>query len=453
MIPVSGYNGKKVAVFGLARSGLAMAKSLEAGGATVMAWDDNEGAVKESQLWAVDLYTENFSGLSALALAPGVPLTHPQPHNLVKKAEGAGIPVIGDMELFAGARSLLPDHSLAAVTGTNGKSTTSALLTHILGGGGKKTALGGNIGIPVLDLEPLEAGGIYVFELSSFQLDLCQHFGADVAILLNITPDHLDRHGDMEGYVASKAHLFEMQGAGQVAVIGVDDDHGLAIAASLPQRVVPISARSVVSRGVYVDDGVLYDDMDGDNKNIGSITHCRALRGQHNWQNAAAAYTAARLFGLDSETIMRGFETFGGLDHRLQLVGEKDGVLFVNDSKASNTGAALKALEAYDNIHWIAGGRLKEDSLDLLSPGLGHVKRAYLVGEAAPVFAAFLDGKLDYQPSGTIEQAVRDAAAYAESGDAILLAPACASFDQFADFEIRGAAFVEAVRKILGGVE
>ena len=447
MIVAKAYKGKTIGVFGLARSGLSVAESLRASGANVLAWDDNAATRKEVSFELTDLYGVDFAKLDGLVVAPGVPLTHPQPHALIDKANQAGVTVFGDMDVFAASVNNMPDHKLVAITGTNGKSTTTALLAHVLNAAGADAALGGNIGVPILNLKPLAEGGTYVFEVSSFQIDLMQSFKADIAILLNVTPDHLDRHGNMQGYVQSKSRLFDMQNDDQVAIVGVDDVYGMDLAYNLTQRVVPISVERELPIGVYVLGAKLYDAMEGDGKPkfIGSLAGCQALKGDHNGQNAAAVYAAARLLGLSSDEILEGFESFPGLRHRLQVVGEKDGVLYIDDSKASNTDAAQKALLAYDDIHWIAGGRLKEDDLSALDIALGKVKHAYLVGEAADQLAKFLKGKVTISKTDTINKAVQEASKKAASGEVVLLAPACASFDQYTDFEARGRDFVAAV--------
>ncbi len=449
MIVAENMVGKKIGVFGLARSGLAAVRSLQAAGAEVMAFDDDDARLAEVGDAAANLYDVDFAGLDALVVSPGVPGTHP----LALKAQKAHLDLIGDMEIFARARADLPEHQLVAITGTNGKSTTAALLAHLIGACGKPVALGGNIGISVLDLEPLPEGGIYVFEVSSFQADLTMSLHAEVAILLNISPDHLDRHGDMESYVSAKRRLFEMQQPGQVAIIGVDDDQSRAVAATLSGRVIPVSSQTAVPGGVYVIDGILYDGLDGEAAEVGDISDIATLRGVHNWQNAAAAYAAARMLGLEREAIFSAFADFAGLPHRLEIIAAQGNITYVNDSKATNTDSAARALEAIDGeIYWITGGLLKEAALDGLGKALGNVRKAYLIGEAAPVLAAFLKGKVEIEKSGTLqtatEAAARDAAA---GGGTVLLSPACASFDQFTDFEARGDAFREIVAGLVKG--
>ncbi|GAK33758.1 UDP-N-acetylmuramoylalanine--D-glutamate ligase [alpha proteobacterium Q-1] len=458
MIPLRTYEGKTIGVFGLARTGLAALSALFASKARVLAYDDalahNPGDLRMKSLPVplTDLYEADFSQLDALMLAPGVPLTHPAPHPLVLKARAAHVPVIGDIEIFAKARSDLPPHGLIAVTGTNGKSTTAALLAHLFAACGRDVALAGNIGIPVLGLEALDAGGVYVFEMSSFQIDLTHSLDADVAILLNISPDHLERHGDMAGYVAAKARLFQMQGPQHLAVISVDDPWGAELARRLPQRTVPISVRQPLDHGVYVTDGG--DLIDARSlaegaRLIGSLGDLPTLRGRHNWQNAAAAYVAGLELGLDAAGIMASFASFPGLAHRCERVGVADDVVYINDSKATNIDAAATALAAFDQIRWIAGGRAKSTDLAPLEPFFGRIKKAYLLGEAAPDFAKALDGKLDHVVCGTMAAAVAAAIHDARPGETVLLSPACASFDHYRDFEARGDDFRAIVRRLL----
>lgn len=453
MIVVGAYQNKKVGVFGLARSGLATCRSLGAGGAEVLAWDDNLGQREQSPTDPVDLYQTDFSELSALVVSPGVPLSHPKPHALVLKARADNVPVIGDIELFAKARRDLPKHRLVGVTGTNGKSTTTALLTHTLLYNDCLALAAGNIGIPVLDIDPLKDGGIYVFELSSFQLDQTTSLKPEIAILLNISPDHLDRHGTMGAYVTAKRQIFEMQARDGIAIIGVDDLYGREMAETLSQKVVPISCERAVEGGVYVLDGILFDATEGRAKNMGSLGNNRALRGTHNGQNAAAVYAAAKTLGVKAENIIPAFNSFEGLPHRLEIIAEDKGIVFINDSKASNTGSALRSLEAFDNIFWIAGGLFKEETLEMFGPVMGHVKKAFLIGEDDSMFRDFLEGKADFESCHNLEVAVVKAAKEVrEAGSGVvLLAPACASFDQFNNFEHRGETFRKAVLEIIKG--
>lgn len=463
MIVVRAYEGKTVAVYGLARSGLASALSLKAGGASVLVHDDNADRRAEAEragLTVADLHALDWSGIAALVLSPGVPLTHPEPHPLVLKARAAGVPVIGDMELFERARRDLPLAQVIAITGTNGKSTTTALIGHIIASAGRPVAVGGNIGTGVLDLDPLPEGGVYVLELSSFQIDLTETFRPDVAVLLNMTPDHLDRHGDMAGYEAVKEKLFLRQTRGQVAVIGVDDAHGIRFAERLSRpahsdtggpRVIPISAEYVTGGGVAVKDAVLLDGIEGVAVPIGNLKGAATLRGKHNWQNAAAAYAAARSVGLGAGCIFRALASFPGLDHRLQRVAARDGIEFINDSKATNIDAASKALGTFDRIYWIAGGKPKTTDLTVLSAFFPRIVRAYLIGDAADAFARSLGVAVDHVIAGDLATATRMAFADARAAGqpaVVLLSPACASYDQFKDFEDRGRQFAACAQAI-----
>ncbi len=459
MIPVKGYKGKRVAVFGLGRSGLATAAALKAGGAEPVLWDDSadqrDGAVAAG--FRVEYITTlDWSDVAALVLSPGVPLTHPAPHPVVAAAKAAGVSVLGDMELFQMARGDLPAHKVVAVTGTNGKSTTTALIGHVLKSAGGSVAVGGNIGDPVLALDPLAEDGTYVLELSSYQIDLTETFAPDVAVLLNLTPDHLDRHGDMAGYAAAKDRLFTRARAGQTAIIGVDDAHGLRFADRLyalgGPRIIPISGERLVPGGVTVDRGTLYDQIDGKLMPVGSLAEAAGLRGQHNGQNAAAAYATCRSLGLESAEIMDALKTFPGLAHRMERVATANGIEFINNSKATNVEAAARALASFDAIYWIAGGRPKTTDLSALRAFFPRIRRAYLIGEAADGFGQSLGRDVDWVIAGDLSAAVARAWADARGRGkaAILLSPACASFDQFANFEARGAAFTAAVNAVLG---
>jgi UDP-N-acetylmuramoylalanine--D-glutamate ligase len=458
MIQASGFKGKTMAVFGLARSGLASCRSLLAGGSKVMAWDDKASAretLKNEMPDVIvrDLMDEDFDDIDQLVISPGVPLTHPKPHPLVTKANKAKKEIIGDIEVFSKTRPSLPNHRVVSITGTNGKSTTTALLAHVLEACGTPMAVGGNIGIPVLDLDPVDDGGVYVFELSSFQLDLTTSLKSDVAVLLNLTADHIDRHGSFDNYANAKRHLFEMQRANDIAIISVDDEGCRSIATSLPQMVIPISVETQVLGGVYVDDGYLVSRLNDEPEKILDLLVLQHLKGSHNWQNICAVYAASIKMGLASDDIISAVKSFTGLRHRLQQVAVVDHVAFINDSKASNTGAAAMALKAYDHIHWIAGGQFKEDNLDALKDHLGFVRKAYLIGSSANEFAATLDGITPYEICETLDVALKAAAGDAKRYDkaTVLLAPACASFDQYESFEHRGDHFISLVEEYAGG--
>jgi len=433
VITARAFAGRRYGVFGLARTGRSVVASLVASGASVAAWDDWAEA-REGVAGLVDLNVAPLDGLAGLVVSPGVPLNRSP---LAARARAAGVPVIGDIELFAQARAGLPRSAVVGITGTNGKSTTAALLHHIVRASGREALLGGNIGAPVLGEEPLGEGGVYVLELSSFQIDLTFGLACEVAVLLNITPDHLERYDGMDGYAASKARLFAMQRADQVAVIATDDGYTRAIAARLGGRVTEVSAMGVLARGVSVVGGTAYVDGAA----FGAQSGWPALAGPANAQNAAAAIAAARALGVGADAILAGLETYPGLAHRMETVAVKRGVRFVNDSKATNPTSVAPALAAYDGVHWIAGGQAKTEELDALAPHLGHVRAAYLIGEAAGLFARLLDGRVPVVRAGTLERAVGVAAAAAQPGETVLLSPACASFDQFANYEARGDAF------------
>jgi UDP-N-acetylmuramoylalanine--D-glutamate ligase len=458
MIPVRGFEGKTVAVFGLARTGLAAARALQAGGATVALWDERpaarEAAIAEG-FELTDLSSADWWSFSALLLSPGVPLTHPTPHWTVERAKAAGVEVLGDIELFAQAVNAAPEHKrpkVVAITGTNGKSTTTALIAHICASAGRDTRIGGNFGFGVLGLEDMHGGAVYVLELSSYQLDLTTSLKPDVSILLNISPDHLDRHGGMDGYVAAKRRVLLNQGKGDTAVIGVDDPYGQRICtevvAANRRTIVPISSSKAIGRGVYVLQGLLYDATGERAVEIADLLRARSLPGRHNWQNAAAAYSAARGLGLTPEEAAEGLMSFPGLAHRMETVGQLGRVRFVNDSKATNADAARQAMGSYPKFFWIAGGQAKEGGIEGLSDLFPRIEKAYLIGDAAPVFADVLAGKAAAVECGTLERAVQlahaDAAATGQDA-VVLLSPACASFDQFTDFEARGEAFRAAV--------
>ena len=463
MIPVRAFEGKDVAVFGLGRSGIATCKALMAGGARVCAWDDNEAARKAAETAGVplvDLNRRDWQTFAALVLSPGIPFRFPEPHRFVRMAQMVGVPVIGDMELFARAVHDLKDFErprIVGVTGTNGKSTTTALIGHILKINGKDVRVGGNIGVGVLDLEKLHGAAIYVLELSSYQLDLAETLKCDVAVMLNISPDHLSRHGGMDGYVTAKRRIFRNQGPDDYAVIGVDDVRSGVMATQLSceglRRVIPISAEYGLGRGVAVLEGKLQDSIAGRAEHPIDITGAKALPGKHNHQNIAAAYAACRALGLEPSDILSAIETFPGLPHRLETIGTVDGVRFVNDSKATNAQAAEQAIRAFPNAWWIVGGRPKEEGIDDLVPLFGQVRKAYLIGESTEAFARVLAGRLDHVKCRTLDVAVQnafdDARLAGVEGAVVLFAPACASFDQFRDFEQRGLAFRTEAAKLV----
>lgn len=458
MINLAPFKGVTAAVFGLARSGLAAAEALHRGGAYVWAWDDNESrrqAAAAQGVPLVDLYQQDLRAVQILVLSPGVPLHHPKPHPVVLRARSAGCEIIGDIDLL-GRVQKAPRY--IGVTGTNGKSTTTALIGHVLAKSGHLAEVGGNLGIPVLSLNPLDQGGIYVLEMSSYQLDLTTSITFDVGLLLNISPDHLDRHGDMAGYAAVKQTIFRGQGKTETAIIGIDDPICSAIYDQLreksAQRIIPISAEKNPAGGVYVEDGVIIDDTEGFRQSAVNLADIPTLPGRHNWQNAAAAYAALKALGISSREIAQAMQSYPGLAHRQERVAYVDDVLFVNDSKATNVDSAARALSCYSNIYWIAGGRGKEGGFEPLEPFLSHIRSAYLIGEAADLIASLLTDKVTYHLCGNLRAAVRQAHQDALNdrlkNPVVLLSPACASFDQFKDFEDRGNHFRSAVAALPG---
>src|SRR6185503_15876713 len=464
MIPVRGFAGKTVAVFGLGRTGLTAARALKAGGAKVICWDEGEAgreAAAAEGFALSDLAAIDWFSLDALMLSPGVPLTHPEPHWTVERAKAAGVEIVGDIELFARTVNAAPEHrrpKVVAITGTNGKSTTTALIGHVCREAGRDVRIGGNIGVGVLGLEDMHGGAVYVLEMSSYQLDLTSSLHADVTVILNLSPDHLERHGSMEGYVAAKRRILANQGKGDTAVIGVDDPWGQQICTEITaanrRTIVPISASKAMGRGVYVLNGQLYDATGERAREVVDLTGARSLPGRHNWQNAAAAFAAAKGLGIPADEAAQHLLTFPGLAHRMETVGVLGRVRFVNDSKATNADAARQALSSYPKVFWIAGGEPKTGGIDDLSDLFPRVAKAYLIGEAAPAFAATLKGKAEAVPCGTIPAAVKAAfadAAAAGKDAVVLLSPACASFDQFPDFEARGEAFRAAVLGLTAG--
>ncbi len=451
MIPMTHCAKQRLAVFGLGLSGVAVARALMAGGADVAAWDDSEAARERAAADGAEVAPPDawdWSALSALILSPGVPLTHPKPHAVVERARAAGVGIIGDTELFCRERRHLGlPGKVVAITGTNGKSTTSALMAHLLGVAGREVALGGNIGRAVLDLPPLTADRHYVLEYSSFQIDLTPGLDADVAILLNVQPDHLDRHGTLADYAAIKARIFARLGPEQCGVIGLDSEPTRRLADGWPFSAARrmVSTAQAVGDGVYVRDGLLFEADGGVVDAPVSLRGIASLRGAHNWENAAAAFAAARALGLSREVIMEGLRSFPGLAHRMEEVGRLGRVAFINDSKATNADAAARALACFDPVYWIVGGQPKQGGLAGLEPYYPRVAKAYLIGEAAEAFARQLDGRLAFEHCGTLEAAVeaasRDALRSAARAPVVLLSPACASYDQYANFTVRGEAF------------
>ncbi|SCX04174.1 UDP-N-acetylmuramoyl-L-alanine--D-glutamate ligase [Agrobacterium rosae] len=458
MIPVTSLADKKVALFGLGGSGLVTARALVAGGADVTAFDDNPDSVAKAQaegIHTADLRTLDWSKPAAFVLAPGVPLTHPKPHWSVDLAKAAGVEVIGDIELFVRERRAhAPDCPFIAITGTNGKSTTTALIAHILTSSGRDTQLGGNIGTAILSLEPPKAQRFYVVECSSYQIDLAPTLNPSAGILLNLTPDHLDRHGTMQHYADIKERLVA---GSDTAVVGVDDSYCTLIADRIERagvKVSRISKRNVVADGLYAEGSRITKAEGGTSSLLVDLDGIQTLRGSHNAQNAAAAIAACLAVGVSVHEVKAGLNSFPGLKHRMQPVGRRGNVTFVNDSKATNADAAAPALSSYDRIYWIAGGLPKAGGISSLSPLFSHVAKAYLIGEAAPDFAATLGESVPYEIAGTLDKAVAHAAADAQAdgrdGNVVMLSPACASFDQYKNFEIRGDSFVRHVAALDG---
>jgi UDP-N-acetylmuramoylalanine--D-glutamate ligase len=423
VIVARAWAGKRYAVLGLARSGAATVRALLAAGAEVVAWDGDPAkrdGFDGAQI--ADLDTIDLTGFDALVVSPGVPLnTHP----LAARARAAGISIVGDIELFAQARAELPPHKVVGITGTNGKSTTTALVRHICEVAGLPVLMGGNIGLPILGAEPLPAGGVYVLELSSYQIDLTQTLDCNVAVLLNITPDHLDRYDGFDAYAASKARLFAMQSAAQGAIVGTGDDASRRIADEVGDRATRIAIDAEFDQSRWP-----------------------ALQGPHNAQNAAAAIATARAFGIADDVIEQALASFTGLPHRMERVATLGGVTWYDDSKATNPESTAPALAAFPRVHWIVGGRAKGDDLDACLPHLGHVARAYTIGEAGPRFADVLRPHVPVAEVETLERAVKLAAQEAMRGEVVLLSPAAASFDQFRDYEHRGRAFRDAVEAL-----
>ena len=435
MITSRAFAGRRYAVLGLARSGLATVEALVASGAGVTAWDSREEARDEARMLNADIgdpLAIDLVGFAGVVVSPGVPLNR---HPIAAHAREAQVPVIGDVELFAEARADLPPHKVVGITGTNGKSTVTALVTHMLESAGVPTLMGGNIGLPILSRDPLPEGGVYVLELSSYQIDLAHSLACDVAVLTNLTPDHLDRYDGFAGYAASKARLFSLQHRDQVAIVAVDDDPSRMIAGRINHRLHRVSAKDI-------------DPADQ--------ARWPALQGPHNAQNAVCAIAVCRTLGLNDEEIERGLATYRALPHRMEWVGEAAGARWYNDSKATNAASAAPALAAFppapdQRLHWIAGGQAKGDGLSACRPWFGHVKRAYLIGEAMEAFADEIGDAIPVDRAGDLATAVAHAAAAVEPGDIVLLSPACASFDQFRDYEQRGDAFRDLVRALGDG--
>ncbi len=465
MIPAQGVDGARIAVLGLGRSGLSAAHALAEGGAIALCWDDSEAARDKAAGQGLTLHDltrrDAWEGVARLIVSPGIPHLYPAPNAIIAAAMAAGVPVDNDIGLFF--RSLATPEwdrfettpKVVAVTGSNGKSTTSALIHHALDALGRDSQLAGNIGRGVLDIDPPCDGGIVVLELSSYQTELARALTPDIGVFTNLSPDHLDRHGGMGGYFAAKRRLFA-EGGPDRAVIGVDEAETRFLVNQLSEgasddRVIRISVKAKLDGpgwNVFARKGYLAEYRKG--RQIASIDlrQMPGLPGAHNHQNACAAYAVLRTLGHAPKAIEDAFHSFTGLPHRSQLVGEANGIRFVNDSKATNVDAAAQALQAFDRIRWIVGGQIKDGGLDALHPHLDRVAKAYVIGRHAAETALML-GECPHAVCTTMEEAVAAAAREAQPGDTVLLAPAAASFDQYDNFEKRGDAFIAEVSKHL----
>jgi len=450
VIKITAYQTAIVGVYGLGLSGLACVRALLAGGAHVLAWDDKQACRDEAARIGANLHDFAAQGFDkdtqALIVSPAVPLTHPAPHPIVQAARAANIPIIGDMALFAEAhKEFHAPAPIIAITGTNGKSTTTALITHLLNACGYDAQMGGNIGKPVLDLMPPHKSGktIYVLELSSYQIDLSPNFAPHIAILLNLTPDHIERHGDYANYIAAKWQMFENLPASAHAIIGIDGEREAALAAQYAKQgkaqLHTIAGTDKPQATIYAKGTVLYDKAGA----LGDFANIASLQGAHNLQNAAAGFAALRALNIAQDKLLNAFADFPGLAHRLQPVAHHQNIHFINDSKATNAEATSKALAAFENIYWIAGGQSKQGGIESLSNQFQHIRYAYLIGRAAEEFAFVLGENVPHKIAGTLDKAVPAAAqdAARAGGGVILVSPACASFDQFENFETRGDAF------------
>ena len=468
MIPARAFANREVAVFGLARSGLSSIASLKSVGARVHAWDENADARAEAEQLGAQLApfaAWPWQRIRTVVLSPGVPLTHPKPHPVAVAAHEAGAEIIGDVEIFA--REIRPDRSkpgrapVIAVTGTNGKSTTTALIGHVLNSCGFNASVGGNIGKPALELAPPGGRTIYVLEISSYQIDLAPGLMPDIAVLTNITSDHLERHGSLANYAGVKTRLLQQTAADGHIIVGVDDSFSSSIytrmAANHGAKAIPVSVGKILGRGIFVVDGGLYDAWSNGATKIISLTQAAHLPGAHNWQNAALAYAAVRPFVKDTRAIAAAIASFPGLAHRMEEVGRVGKVRFVNDSKATNADAAARALVCFPDIFWIAGGRAKKGGIASLLEYASRIRKAYLIGEAAEEFADALKDRVTLEICTTLERAVgkayNDAARASVPAPLVLLSPACASFDQFRDFEERGDRFRSLVADLAGPAE
>lgn len=458
---VDTLNGKPILVYGLGKSGGATANALSQAGAQVVVGDDNTESCKRfnhKNISELNIEAQDFTDFSFVVLSPGIPLTHPEPHDVVKKAKDAELDIFCDIELLT---RIYPDLKTIGITGTNGKSTTSALVSHVLNQSGKSSVFGGNIGTPVFDLDVEKKPPEWlVLEMSSFQIDLCPTFRPDIAVILNLTPDHIDRHGSMENYADVKEKITELgqQSTKTTAIICSDDQYTKKIY----DRAIEIGLRNIIevstlkTSNIYVDDGVLYDSTDGDAKMIGDLSKIPSLKGVHNYQNAACAFAVAKTAGVPASEILEGLESFPGLNHRQFLVRTINGVGYINDSKATNAASTAMALGCQNNVYWIVGGRQKKTGLHGLEDFFSHIKHAFLIGESTEGFANWFDKYgMDYTRCFTLDNALNKAHVMAQENrgqpggtGVVLLSPACASFDQFKSFEERGNHFADLVNAI-----
>lgn len=462
MITIPGIKGKSFGVFGLGATGVTSADALIASGADVYSYDENAEArarVSNTEYRAEHPIHWPWEELSALVLSPGVPLTHPKPHSVVEKAKSCGVEIIGDIELFARAINAIEPSKrpkIVAVTGSNGKSTTTALIAHILRETGHRVFEGGNIGQAVLTLEEPQAETYYVLELSSYQLDLVKSLHSTIAVFLNVSPDHLDRHGGMDGYVAAKRRIFRNQTENDYAIIGVDDPVSQTVCTDLTAKqksdVIPVSAMGTLGHGVFVLNGELFYNFDHKTSEAGSIPDIAPLKGQHNHQNASAAFAVCNRLGVSPPLIMLAMAKFTGLPHRMEKITQIDGVTFINDSKATNAEASVQALASFQNIYWLAGGKAKEGGIEAIVKSLSNVRKAYLFGESGSLFKDQIDKRVKSGVFRTLEDAIghayNDALNSDVSNPVVLLSPAAASFDQYQNFEARGEAFRQMVEQL-----
>ena len=459
MIPIRAYKGTRVAVFGLGRTGIATAKALTAGGAIVSAWDDDEATRARAEAEGVPLdniYARDWGDCAGLVLSPGIPHTLPKPHKLAEIAKAINVPILNDITLLGEAFAQEPTAKVIGVTGSNGKSTTAALIAHILAGAGYDVQLGGNIGRAVLTLEPPKPGRIYVLELSSYQLELAANLHCDVAVMTNLSPDHLDRHGDMTGYIQAKANIFTGQGHDDVAVLALDESYSQSLYTQLRsqkhQDLRPVSAKRVLGDGISVLGGKLYDAAIGRSQTVLSLAGHSALEGRHNAQNVGLAYAAARAVGLTIETIREGVQSFKGLTHRQERLSPIERVAFINDSKATNAAASSQALKRFSDIYWILGGQSKGDGVASLVDQLSAVKAIYVYGQDSRRLIRQLGVDHTIIQCRTLDEATQrafdDARGSSFQNPHVVLSPACASFDQFANFEARGDHFKACVEQL-----